>query len=387
MAPRKGRKGAPERPRRRKPGTGAVRYKPGRELPYEAAFKIGPGQYRYDYFATAQDAAAHLDRLTQERDDKDAPRNVAAGSQRLDTYLEKWLQIKSGYVKPKTLAGYTYYCELAIGWFGGSRRLDSILREDGDAMLVSFAKRDFKNVGLLRMTMRQAFQYAEDEQYIKKNPFQKAKAPPMEHRHPAILTTDQRAHLLTTAAETDDPAIPLLPLWHLYSRLGLRKGEGMALQRGDIDWKAKTLRIARHLVDINGKTVLSTPKTRRSYRIVPLPDDILDMLRSHLDMQAKRAASNPNWRVTGYIFTSPDGDHLTGSHIQHRWVQLRKRASISQDVTIHGLRHTADYLMEDAGAPQSARWALLGHASIDMDRRYTDHATMQAMRDAIERSA
>ena len=69
------------KPARRSPNTGAIRHRPGRALPYEAAFKHADGTTQYDYFATAEEAAAHLDGLIAARDDAHAPRNIAKGAQ------------------------------------------------------------------------------------------------------------------------------------------------------------------------------------------------------------------------------------------------------------------------------------------------------------------
>lgn len=57
----------------------------------------------------------------------------------------------------------------------------------------------------------------------------------MERRKGVALTQAQRAHLLTCAAVEDDSMIPLCPLWPLYSRLGLRKGEGLGVGWSDIN--------------------------------------------------------------------------------------------------------------------------------------------------------
>jgi integrase len=56
-------------------------------------------------------------------------------------------------------------------------------------------------------------------------------------------------------------------------------------------------------------------------------------------------------------------------------------------MTVHDLRHTASYLLEREGAPESARMALLGHSTATMARHYSDHATIQDMRDLFKKSA
>jgi hypothetical protein len=61
MAPKK----KPVKQPRRKPGTGSIRFKRGRALPFEAAFTHADNTTQYDSFATAEEAAAHLDGLSR----------------------------------------------------------------------------------------------------------------------------------------------------------------------------------------------------------------------------------------------------------------------------------------------------------------------------------
>jgi integrase len=382
MAPRKKQ---PEREPRRKRGTGAIRFKRGRSLPYEAAFPIGGDDYRYDYFVTRSEAAAHLDRLVKERDSDDAPRNIAGGSQRVDAFLGQWLSSKRGRVKDKTYESYRYYCELAVDVIG-ARRIDSLDRPDADDLLYYFFARGFKNVNEMRVVLNQAFQYAEDEGYIRKNPFKKVKAPTVEHREAQALTRAQRDNLLRCAAIEDDPRVPLQPIWHLYARLGFRKGEGIGIRWADVNWQKKTIAITQQFTNVGNETIKSTPKTKRSKRVLPLPDDILDMLIAHRTAQQERANGDASWEghTHGLIFCTEHGGPLPYWHISERWKKLRKRAALPDDIRLHDLRHTALFLMEQDGVTQSVRQAIGGHASATMATKYADHADMDAMRAAIK---
>lgn len=371
-----------ERPPRRKPGTGSIRYKKARALPYEAAFPLGHGQYRYDYFATRAEAEAHLDRLCAERDSTDRPRNIAGGSRRLDRFLTDWLAAKRPHVKAKTLEHYAYLCDLAIGFFGGDVRIDAISREDADRCYAYFHARGFKDVPQMRMVLAQAFRYAEDEEYIRRNPFERAKAPPVVRRRRVALTKAQRASMLDHAAGDR-----LEVLWHLYSRMGLRRGEGIGLLWANIDWREKTITIMQQYTTVGSKTVQSTPKTPRSTRTFPVPDDIIDRLRALQVQQIECAAATADWRMLGLVFTDGHGERLTVDHVRWRWTQLKKRAGIPLHVTIHDLRHTALYHMEQVGIPESVRMAFAGHSTAAMAKKYADHATddMDALRAAVEK--
>lgn len=372
------------KPARRKPNTGTIRQKCGRDLPWEAAFPIGHNQYRYDSFATRSEAASHLDRLLAERADADTPRNIALGSQRFDVFIEAWLETKKGRIKEKTWTSYRYHVELAIGQWGG-RRLDTIQRTDADDLLSYFGKKNFKDVAKLRVVLRMAFEYAVEIEAIRKNPFFKVKAPTMEHRKSISLTKTQRTKMLVTAAETDDALIPLLPYWHLLSRLGFRRGEGLGSRWQDINWEEGTITIAQQYTDLPGRMVQSTPKTKRSNRTIPIPPDLLELLKQHRDRQRLIRARAEKWEDLDLIFCHADGRVLESWRIWERWKKLRIAAGIPTTITLHFLRHTAAYLLEKQGVPQSARMALLGHATAQMAIDYTDHADMEAMREATKK--
>lgn len=377
MAPRK----KPACNPRRKPGTGTIRYKKGRALPYEAAFPLGHDEYRYDSFSTRQEATAYLDRLTDERDDAKTPRNVAGGSQLVRHFLAGWLPRKEPFVKAKTFASYQYYCELVSGELG-AYRLDQVSRSIAEDMIVFFFKRSFKNVKQMRDVLAQAFDYALKEKFIAENPFRNANVPTVQRRQGIALTTEQRASVLYHGRTEDIPAVPLAPIWHLYARLGFRRGEGLGIRWSDIDWKAGTIRVAQQYTNINNRTYRETPKTPRSARVFPLPADLLELLRQHQTWAREQGSA----RLFGLVFTDVHGERIAVGHIRHRWKLLKRRAGIPSEVRIHDLRHTAEYLMINAGVPEPSRMAILGHSTARMARHYADHARedMPALREAVK---
>lgn len=381
MAPRK------KREPRRKPNTGTIRFKKGRDLPYEAAFPLGHSEYRYDSFSTRQEAAAYLDRLVAERDDAKVPRNIAKGSQLIRQFLPAWLPRKEPFVKRKTFASYQYYCELASGEIG-SYRIDQVDRTVAEDMFIFFFKRGFKNVKQMRDILAQAFDYALKEKFIVgENPFRAAAVPAVERRQAIALTTAQRATMLECGLTEDIPAVPLAPIWHLYSRLGFRRGEGLGPRWSDINWTEGTIRVAQQYTNVNNETYQETPKTPKSWRVFPLPADVIKLLRAHQMAQIKRAAADPRFQLPTLVFTDEHGERIKVGHIRHRWKLLKRRAGIPEAVTIHDLRHTAEYLMINAGVPESSRMALLGHSTARMARHYADHARedMDELRRAIEK--
>jgi len=379
------RKAAASKRQRRKPNTGTIREKRGRALPWEAAFPIGHGEYRYDSFLSRQEAAEYLDRLTAERDHAETPRNVAVGSQLVRVFAPRWLEMRRDKIAPKTLENYTYLLELASGQIG-RYRMDEVTHLHADEMLMYFYRKGFQNIQQMKDVCRQMFKYALKQDYIKKNPFEDIELPTVERRHGIAITEAQRARLLECAALEDIPDQPLCPLWHLYSRLGFRRGEGMGLRWQDCkldDLDRATITVRQQLTRVGRETVPTRTTKTKEPRTVPVPRDIAELLLALKSWQIKRAANNPGFPLPLYIFTDAAGEPLKVDAVRHRWSLLRARAGMPEGLRIHDLRHTALTILELSGAPASVLMALSGHKTAAMTAHYTNHASVEDVRRAL----
>jgi integrase len=371
---------------RRKPNTGSIRYKAGRALPWEAAFPIGHGEHRYESFVSRPEAAAFLDKLTAERDNVTQPRNIMGGSMLVKPFFAAWIAGRVN-LAPNTITIYHHMLGLASGEGElGRYRLDQVTRDIAQEMLVYFGRKQFKNVAQIRDVCRQAFEYALDERYITSNPFTKAEAPHVEARKAIALTEPQRASMLRCAAVEDIPWVPLQPIWHLYSRLGFRRGEAAGLRWIDCDLRdldRATITIQQQLTRQGTTTSVRDTTKGHEARAVPCPRDIAELLLDLKAWQISRCAQNPDMPLPSYVFTDAKGDPLKVDYIRSRWLRLRDRAGLPDTVRLHDLRHTAMYLLALNGVPEMVRMALAGHKSSDMASRYANHATLDDVRRAL----
>lgn len=377
--------------KRRKPNTGTIRYKPGRDRPYEAEFPLGRGyKPRYEAFRSYAEAETFLDTLVKERDDPELPRNIAGGSMLLQDYLNIWLDLRRSKVAPKTFESYQYYCEVACGEGGiGRLRLDRVDPLTAQRTIDALAKSGFKNVAQLSGVLKRACAYAVNPLgYLKRNPFAEIELPEVERRSAQALSTAERERMLdqlawddATPYRTGGPLLPpLLPLWHLYSRLALRRGEGLALRWYVVDLEAALLIVAASRGRVG--TAHIEGKTKGKYaRTIPLPGDIVDLLRAHKAAQMRAALAN-GWRWTdqSYVFCDDQGEPLKVDAVRTRWERIRARARLPETIRIHDLRHTALTILALAGVPENVRMALGGHRTEQMAKHYADHASIEDIR-------
>ena len=106
-------------------------------------------------------------------------------------------------------------------------------------------------------------------------------APPkVEQAEIEILSPEQIAEVLTKLE-----GHALYPIVALALATGMRRGELLALQWGDIDQYSATLGVERSVEETKAGLRVKSPKTKRGRRNVTLPPEAVAMLRAH---KAKR---------------------------------------------------------------------------------------------------
>ena len=129
-------------------------------------------------------------------------------------------------------------------------------------------------------------------------------------------------------------------LYRLAALTGMRRGELCGLRWEDVDFAEQTVRVRKALAMINGIPRVSTPKSRRSRRVIDIDDRTTDILRAHWDQQREAAEFvGDGWTETGYVFTTVIGTPQHPDNVSKRFVALVRTIEVSY-LTLHGLRHT-----------------------------------------------
>ena len=168
------------------------------------------------------------------------------------------------------------------------------------------------------------------------------------------LTIEQVAKLLEALPEQYRPLI------HFFAGTGARAREAFGVTLDRVDFLRRHVTIDRQLATRNGEAAWKAPKTASSVRTVPLDDGVLEALSRHL-------AANP--RTGGLIFTTPDGKALDvtrayGGGPKVGWFRKAARtAGLSDEITLHDLRHFYASLLIRNGANVKLVQARLGHKS------------------------
>jgi integrase/recombinase XerC len=198
-------------------------------------------------------------------------------------------------------------------------------------------------------TLRTFFRFLCREGLLARNPARPLLSPRLERRIPTHLSESDVSRILDSGFE-QEPDLRTRAILELLYGAGLRCGELIRLDLGDIDLQARLLRVL-------GKGAKE--------RIVPYGQRAAEALGLYLPW--RRALCPP----TDALLVNLRGGRLTDRSVRSIVRRRIRQVALSARVTPHTLRHAfATHLLE-RGADLRAIQELLGHASLSTTQRYT----------------
>lgn len=137
---------------------------------------------------------------------------------------------------------------------------------------------------------------------------------------------------------------------------GIREGELLALTPDDFDFHNNTVRINKSYQRINKQDIITSPKTKKSNRIVQMPDFLSEEIQDYLN---QLYGAEPNSRIFP----------ITKHYLKHEMQRGCKETGV-KPIRIHDLRHSHISLLIDMGFTALAIADRVGHESIDITYRY-----------------
>lgn len=158
------------------------------------------------------------------------------------------------------------------------------------------------------------------------------------------------------------------PLFLLLARTGLRIGEALALQWGDIDFHGRFIGVRRSIV--RGR--ISTPKNGKVRR-VDMSLQLTEALKAHQLESKKKGLALGLGSLPKYVFTNEKGSLIDRHNWRNRVFKKAMEKGKLRRIRIHDLRHTYATLRIAKGDNISDVSNQLGHYSVKLTLDVYNH--------------
>ncbi len=132
---------------------------------------------------------------------------------------------------------------------------------------------------------------------------------------------------------------------------GMRIGELLALTPSDIDFEEKTIHISKSYQRIDGRDIITPPKTQKGNRIIIVPDFLLADLKDYMNN----------------IYCLEDNDRLfpvTKYYMEHEMKRGVKNSGVKH-IRIHDIRHSHCAMIMELGITPLEAAERLGHERVE----------------------
>ena len=222
----------------------------------------------------------------------------------------------------------------------------------------------------IHTTLHAALDKAVEEKLIFRNPADSCKLPPVKGREMKILTPEEIQRLLIQAREDSCYELLLLEL-----ATGLRRGEILALQWGDLNFRTGALRVERQVHRVKGELVVSPPKTKAGNRTVLLPAPVLKVLKAYQKTVHSR-----------WMFPSPvkEDSPMDPAAVRKRLQTVLEREECKR-LRFHDLRHTFATASLEHGMDIKTLSTIIGHVSSTTTLNTYTHVTGAMRQNAADK--
>jgi integrase len=316
------------------------------------------------------------------RGEKLAPRNVKAGP-----VFEKWFKSKEKRLTTSTRKLYRLGLDRYILPRFGHRKLAEITADD-----IARFTRSLEKQGLSPSTienylrpLKGGLAFACRRGLLTTNPcafLTRDDRPLQKFDRKAYEWTDEEINALLESAEMiahrPESRQDYSALLTVAVETGLRKGELLGLQWGDVDLEEGLIHVRRQWIKYGE---LTQPKTPKALRRVPLAPQTVALLRR------LRLASRFS-QETDFVFASKDGTPLGHRNVDRRGFEpARDLAGLPGSLTFHDLRHAFASRAAHRGVPLNVLSEIMGHTTVAITAKVYVHLYGRAAAEDAFRAA
>ena len=301
-----------------------------------------------------------------------------------EEWLDIWMEKERFFIKESTYATYTNIIENHLKPVLGKKKINNITNEDLQNFIILKLSTSKKNLekGLALKTLK-------DMTVLIKNTLKTAtqnKLIPFQNFQCKFPSSFSKSHLKTFSVEEQKILFKYLINNQnsknlgilLCLQTGLRLGEICGLQWQDINLEKSTLTICRTLQKIYikeknksySKTIISTPKTKTSNRIIPLNIDFINLIK-------------PFQQNKNNYFITNSTNYLKPHCYRYYYQKLLHFLNLPK-LRFHSLRHTFATQAIELGIDCKTISEILGHANMNTTLNLYVHPKTEYKRKCLD---
>ena len=301
-----------------------------------------------------------------------------------EEWLDIWMEKERFFIKVSTYATYTNIIENHLKPVLGKKKINNITNEDLQNFIILKLSTSKKNLekGLALKTVK-------DMTVLIKNTLKTAtqnKLIPFQNFQCKFPSSFSKSHLKTFSVEEQKILFKYLINNQnsknlgilLCLQTGLRLGEICGLQWQDINLEKSTLTICRTLQKIYikeknksySKTIISTPKTKTSNRIIPLNIDFINLIK-------------PFQQNKNNYFITNSTNYLKPHCYRYYYQKLLHFLNLPK-LRFHSLRHTFATQAVELGIDCKTISEILGHANMNTTLNLYVHPKTEYKRKCLD---
>ena len=370
---------------------------------YKYVDELGKSRYVYSTRLVPNDPAVNgkkdeslrekIARIMKDKQDRLA---ISRGDMTVLALVELYISQKIG-VKPSTRLGYKTVVNFLKKDDFGKKRIDKVKLSDAKAWLIKLQRVDgkgYSSIHTIRGVLRPAFQMAEEDDLIRKNPFgfELVNVIVNDSVRREAVTRKQEREFLRFIKEDAHFCKYYDAIFVLFNT-GLRISEFCGLTKSDLDFKNKRIRVNHQLQRTSQmQYIIEKPKTESGERYVPMSDEVVACFKRILKDRVNPKVEPMVDGMTGFLFLDKNDMPMVALHWEKYFQHIcEKYNSIYKvqmpKITPHVCRHTFCSNMAKSGMNPKTLQYIMGHSDIGVTLNTYTHIGFEDAQEELQRVA